>query len=114
MQNTIVLYWDMKHDFCAHIDRNVCHILPLTMACTASKHWECYFLEILLSENMVSVYIFFFFSPCAASIYFAAEADVMAIGLRSRAGRVLQQKAAVKLASIGPNGDSKQHTGQVR
>lgn len=34
-----------------------CHVLSLTVACITSKHWDCYFLEIPLSENMVSVYM---------------------------------------------------------
>lgn len=43
-------------------------------------HWECYFLEILLTENMVCGVYMFLPPSCAAAVYFAAEADVMAVG----------------------------------
>lgn len=63
----------------------------------------------IISEKMVSVYMYF---SCAASIYLQlclmSWHYCVLLGLVWGPGRSLQQKAAVKLASVGPNGDGEQ------
>lgn len=64
---------------------------------------------------MVSLYMYFFpLLPQYALT--AAEADVMALlsSIRLNLKQILQSKAAVKLASVGLNGDSEQQASQVK
>lgn len=68
------------------------HDIPLTMTWITSKHWK-----------MVSLYMYF---SCAGPIYFDCSWGF--IRLSSRTRQVLQQKAVVKLASVGPHRDIKQ------
>lgn len=79
--------------------------------------WSSYFF--LRKCYLSTCFFFFFFRPlCCLDTLLAAEAAIMAllcpVGLSSRARQVLQQKAVVKLASVGPSGDSKQQAGQVK
>lgn len=73
-----------------------------SVACITSKQW--YFLEMWLREN--KVHAAFPVLPGALVLQLrpmsTQACDLLRI--RSRAGWSLQQKAAVKLASVGPNG----------